>query len=117
MKDELTSQEIFDTVAAHLIKQGHKSKRSDNFCLYRGPDGDKCAIGILITDDEYSQEMESNAVQSLESSGFLPKRLKPHLNLLYDLQVSHDEHFFNVDELRLRLRVVANRHKLSFEEN
>lgn len=53
---KMTKQQIFDKVATHLIKQkrfsgelneeGHRMS-----CLYRGPDGTKCAIGVLISDD------------------------------------------------------------------
>jgi hypothetical protein len=46
----MTSQEAFDTALAHLREQGAIC-RGDDGCLYRGPDGRKCAIGALIPDD------------------------------------------------------------------
>lgn len=58
MSDELTAQSIFDTVAWHLIKQGRPAwaKNGSGGCMYRTPDGLKCAIGCLIADDEYRPE-------------------------------------------------------------
>ena len=45
-------QEIFDTVSVHLLTQNEKSQESDFYrsCLYRGPNGTKCAVGCLIKD-------------------------------------------------------------------
>lgn len=61
----LTKQEIYDTVKAHLKAQGRKS--ADNgACLYRGPDGTKCAIGALITDENYHGGLERQNVRDLE---------------------------------------------------
>lgn len=52
-----TKQETFDTVVAHLRKQGRKSEGKD-FCLYRGADGLMCAAGCLIPDSKYRQDFE-----------------------------------------------------------
>lgn len=44
-----TNQEIFDTCLTHLRAQGRRSiDPISGFCVYRGPDGLKCAIGALI---------------------------------------------------------------------
>lgn len=44
-----TAQEIFDTVARHLHKQGVQAlDASGNGCLYRTPAGLRCAVGCLI---------------------------------------------------------------------
>jgi len=57
----MNNQEIFDTVVNHLRAQGRKSiNESSGVCLYRGPDGTKCAAGILIPDELYKPEMEGN---------------------------------------------------------
>lgn len=52
----MTRQEAFDKVWAGLKTQGFRRSDDRSFsrpvCLYRGPDGLKCAIGHLITDDE-----------------------------------------------------------------
>jgi len=55
-------QKIFDTVAAHLLKQNKKSVGADNLghvCQYRSSDGLKWAIGCLITDEAYYPNLEN----------------------------------------------------------
>lgn len=54
-------QETFDVVVEHLRKQGAKALQcvEDNTaCAYRGEDGMKCAVGVLIPDDKYSSSFE-----------------------------------------------------------
>ena len=51
-------KEIFTRVKHHLLTQGVQSVTQSptgvkNRCLYRGPNGTKCAIGCLISDDQY----------------------------------------------------------------
>jgi len=96
----LTMQEIFDTVVQHLLTQNEKSV--DTFrgtCLYRTPDGKKCAVGALIPDDEYNVSMESTGdVHSLvyNHSDLCPKSLLAYrtnesfMDLLLTLQRVHD---------------------------
>ena len=43
----------------HLIKQGRKSTGAKwDGCAYRGDQGTMCAVGCLISDEEYVPEME-----------------------------------------------------------
>lgn len=56
---EMTNQEIFDIVAAHLIKQNRRSMR-DGRCVYRGENGDMCAVGCLIKDEFYTSALEDH---------------------------------------------------------
>ena len=58
----MTKQEIFDKVAVHLVAQNERSW-DYNTCLYRGPNGLKCAVGCLIPDNEYTPEMETKSAQ------------------------------------------------------
>lgn len=54
----MTKQEAFDASTGHLIRQARKSANTGIYsgdttqCLYRGPDGSKCAVGALLTDEE-----------------------------------------------------------------
>ncbi len=54
----MTNQEIFDKVAAHLIKQGGPARDADHECMYRAPNGYMCAVGCLIPDSAYDPVME-----------------------------------------------------------
>lgn len=57
----MTAQEVFDAVATHLLTQNARSVTEDSpgTCLYRGPEGRKCAIGALIPDSLYRPEIEN----------------------------------------------------------
>jgi len=53
-----TLQEIFDIVSKHLLKQNERSEYCDGTCMYSGPNGLKCAAGVLIPHDQYKSEFE-----------------------------------------------------------
>jgi hypothetical protein len=53
MKLGLTNQEVFDKVAVYLLNQPERCEDFDEKCLYRGPNGNKCAVGFLIPDELY----------------------------------------------------------------
>jgi predicted transcriptional regulator len=68
----VTQQQIYDFVCENLWRQGSKSfvnivinKVRQNVCMYRDTEGFKCAIGFLIPDDLYVENMERQSVQSL----------------------------------------------------
>ena len=105
----MDAQEIFDTVARHLLTQ--KARAEDNLgCMYHAPDGKKCAVGCLITDEEYSPSMENTAISDLINNNRL-KRLSPFQGLLQDLQYVHDR--ILPEEWPFRLRDFASAHHLS----
>lgn len=65
----MNAQEIFDTVASHLLQQGRKAVSVLGSCRYRiTAPADvvlKCAIGCLIPDELYNPEMEGPGVSNL----------------------------------------------------
>ena len=88
-------QEIFDIVWDHLVtKKSPKSvsrgksniKGNDTFCMYRGPNGTKCAVGALVTDEE-CDGWGNMAVRDVR----LPQRLEEHYDFLEEMQFCHDE--------------------------
>lgn len=87
----LSEQETFETVARHLFKQGERAMLH-GYCQYRAPDGMKCAIGCLFTDEEYEPLMESHSVKDLYNLNVLPNRLYKEvlMPLLVELQNVHD---------------------------
>jgi hypothetical protein len=114
-------QAVFTTVANHLLKQGKRSVTEEAFiasCVYRGDDGLKCAIGVLIPDELYTPSMEGKQATVLIQTN--PK-LYAHLeiknffddtNFLMELQQLHDEK----DPVTwvYELKLLADRHKLVF---
>lgn len=64
----MNKQEIFDTVARHLATQGHRAAVRTELgdrCRYRLHNGDRCAIGCLIPDEEYITDLEGGGVAAI----------------------------------------------------
>ena len=97
----MNAQEVFDTVVNHLRTQKQPAINSGDQCRYRHtePDGTvlRCAVGCLIADDEYLQEMEGTNIDGLLAdylrlpNGFLREKLRTHYSLLRALQSTHDD--------------------------
>ena len=91
-----TPQQVFDQVVLHILRQGKVSLRtySDSFgdkqkvCAYRGDGGTKCAAGCLISDEEYSDEMEYKLwTEVVDTFGTGEAH---HVYLIERLQWAHD---------------------------
>ena len=107
----MTNQEVFDKVATHLLTQNKKAICPiDGRCKYRTSEGLKCAAGVMISDEEYSPEMESWAVNHLITKYNLEK-IAPFKELLYRLQGIHD--MTVIEDWRSELRMTAQIHNLS----
>lgn len=92
-----TEQQVFDQVARHLLTQNTKAINDLGVCKYRFRLNDntilKCAVGFLIADDEYSQEIEGSLYGSYDFNEFFGFEEKaPHFYLLRRLQQLHDKH-------------------------
>lgn len=110
----MDNQTIFTTVAEHLLTQNKKSlseRDGDLQCAYRGDDGLKCAVGILITDEHYLPKLEGRAACAAAVHRALELSLgisvdKDTETLLVALQGIHDDkqpedwnnHLFGVAE-------------------
>lgn len=91
--------EILDFVASKLIEQNVKSElkeyygedcdESEKVCAYRGDNGVKCAIEHLLTDQEYSPEMEGSTIRGALLGRFL-RNDSAMLDFLEELQNIHD---------------------------
>ena len=92
---QATAQEAFNQVAKHLLKQGKKSgverdlkDQPDRIeCMYRSPDGLRCAAGCLIGNDEYKEQFEGRSWAGMVAAGHAPKE---HSALIRSLQSIHD---------------------------
>lgn len=95
-----TEQQVFDTVAKHLLTQMQQSKITfDGEAIsyrYRGPNGLKCAAGVLIGDDEYRENMGSNTWEMLTQYRFVPSEHKCLISILqnlHDFSLPNDWHY------------------------
>jgi hypothetical protein len=109
-----TKQEVFTRVATHLLKQNAKSvaSKSSRSCRYRGTNGLRCAIGALILDEAYSDDLEGHCASSDQVTEALRLSGVTRISnsFLDTLQDVHDDHAPAV--WRARLEIVAHEHKL-----
>lgn len=56
-----TDREVFEYVKNHLLKQNEQSSHGSG-CAYRDGQGMSCAVGCLIDDDHYHEDLEDNDV-------------------------------------------------------
>lgn len=91
----MTEQELFTTAVTGLLAQQAYSFDPDardgqGSCLYRGPNGTKCAIGHLIPDHLYDESFEDRMAYSLSVAlaAGIPYELT---NFAGELQALHDD--------------------------
>lgn len=113
-------QKTFNTIVTHLRQQGDQSLDSFGIqCRYRNYLDKKCAIGCLISDEEYLPEMESLSLFDLQCQypklSLFSKECGDdganYFNLLNKMQNIHDLYF--PPEWELFFKEVAKEHKLS----
>lgn len=107
-------QDIFEFTTTELLKQGKASMMSEfgiSSCLYRHPDGLKCAVGHLIDDEFYDEEMENQPCQSRIVWPSIIKSVQKKYNIdlneldanlgtvLSFMQVAHDDYLTKGVEL------------------
>jgi hypothetical protein len=107
-----SNQEVFDVVAKHLLIQNAKSMiknmyLTDLMCAYRGKNGAKCAVGILIPDELYAPDMEGTTIDGPVIRMALKKVVSSevHYNLIEALQNVHDKSC--PDDWKMNLENVA----------
>lgn len=87
----MTKQSAFNKVWRWFIRDGHGMSwdvNNDGQCMFRGPRGAKCAVGVLIPNRLYKKEMEEPNLRGIMVR--VPS-LKPlGMDFLSELQSCHD---------------------------
>lgn len=84
-----TNQSIFDQAVQGVLDQGQPSfDPIYKECLYRGPNGSRCAAGHLLPDSEYNPNFEHNGASDI--NWFNDKFSIEQMDLITDLQIAHD---------------------------
>lgn len=104
---ECTAQDVFDTVAEHLLTQKQKALDPDGRCVYRTEKGLKCAAGCLIPDDKDAEFYEGSSWIRLARDKKVPVLYK---DLIGRLQRVHD--MCPVEDWISELNDAAIRHQL-----
>lgn len=120
----MTDQEMFNKIVTHLLTQKVRSASTGiggaTTCLYRGPDGTKCAVGVLIADEHYTPSLEGLVVTSwpvskaLVASGVTNAHSPRTQMLLGDCQNVHDT--VNPSQWKARLTELAQEYDLTMPE-
>jgi len=99
-------ENTFYTVAIHLITQAKKSNGVyGEVCSYRGLDGCKCSIGVLIPDEKYSPLLETRSVNCAGILDLISDEFTKDTKFLIGLQRIHDA--FRVEAWPYRLEEFA----------
>lgn len=99
-----TDEGVFEFVRQHLLNQGQKSEGVSS-CFYKKNNGLSCAIGCLIENEFYVDNLEFKngddpiVIDAVKKS--LPNWVI-NKNMLLDLQIIHDE--YEVEEWEFRLQ-------------
>ena len=110
----MKKKEVFKRVAKHLLAQNEACRGGVTLsdCWYRHPSRVelKCAIGCLIPDEFYSEEIENKTVEEPIVKEVLEKSLNQpirssDIKLLEDLQGLHD--YLDPKEWRKKLDALA----------
>lgn len=106
----MNNQEIFDKVKAHLLGQGARCTDEVNKCMYRSGSM-RCAIGCLITDENYRQSIEGHGIKHGETHKAVFNSIGVFdSGLLVALQDVHDDH--SPVDWPAQLKKVAERYDL-----
>lgn len=126
--DKAVFQAIFDKVCPLLIQQGKGSMTGElheRACVYRGPDGLKCAIGHILSDAQIEQYSVQESDIPPDFHEELLKELLPNVQDLKEgtfflrrLQGAHDNAALSrignfMDEFRTRARLMAKDYGLN----
>ena len=96
-------QELLNLAYAGVIAQGGPSIDEDDTCLYKSPNGRRCAASLCLTDEafDYAAEFEENSSHGTSIDKLAAEYGRDHpdeddlggamLEFLGDLQAAHDE--------------------------
>lgn len=110
----MNTQEAFTRAAYHLLDQGVQSLGEDGDIAYRGVDGCKCPIGVLIPDELYDPRMEGSELDIILCWPGIGDLLDDvDETLLLDLQDCHN--IWEPDNWHFRLTELSRAYNLDFE--
>lgn len=119
-------QDTFNKVWFAINEQKRPSQRyvqrkysqgQDLLCAYRGSNGNKCAIGHLIPDNEYYPSIEGLYLLTVVETVPTLKSFQGDMTFLRDLQNAHDsasEAFSFLGTFKMKMEAIATEWGLTF---
>ena len=102
-------QELFNKIYLGLKSQNFEQsavyENGNLRCLYRGPNGLKCAVGFLIPDEKYNESIEHMSPWNLVVEGIV-ELSDIHIIFLREMQSIHDN-ACDPEDMRLELESYA----------
>ena len=84
----MNKQETFDKIWSHFITHNNgPSIEEHGMCLYRSPNGNRCAVGLLLPDSEYDPSYEGRSIHLIP---YFKNLSEEDSEFLVDLQRCHD---------------------------
>lgn len=111
-----SNQRTFDMVVAHARKQGckaaveHEGTSTGISCKYRLGEL-KCFAGCLITDEQYTPDIENHFANS-KTVGPLLRANGHDPDFVRELQYVHD--YYQVEDWERHFQSIAGKHKLNY---
>lgn len=113
-------QEVFDHIWNYFLDPNHdRGVNEMGDCVYRAPDGSKCAFGCLLEDGDYDSLMEGRSASEiveafdLDSTCFSPE---VSWEFLDEMQTAHDSNL-NKETMYSSFIHVAKQWNLSVYSN
>lgn len=103
----IAKQVTFDIVARGLLDQGARAVAPNGRCVFRGPDGNRCALGFLIEDHQYDTFFDVNTQKGFDFIAALGH----NEGLMHSLLEIHDQN--PADTWAYLLGKLAMQHRLS----
>lgn len=110
--DSSEPQAVFDFIYNHLKTQCAVSEDKSGSCVYRGPNGLKCAAGCLIADDEYTRNIEHQSWSDVADY----YKIRNHEYMISKFQGIHDGHDYPSGPWVNSVKSLAQQLDLTFTE-
>ena len=118
MNKQQEMQRYFDRSVEEILKQGRPCRGNSGNCRYRNSSNNtKCAIGHLIPDKKYKNEMEGFGISSLIIKDLVPSRWKRYESFFVQLQRAHDNSSESnfVHDFEINAKRVAEKYNLEYK--
>ena len=116
---KLTNQKAFDKIYKYFIfKKNKQCVGAGGDCMYRSGKL-KCAVGVLIPDDDYDSDMEGSHCRTIRANYFREEWDGLDIDLLASLQRLHDTPSAwskNGVFLKTPIKRIAKKYKLTIPE-
>jgi len=89
----MTRQEYFDLCKKSAVDGTFPSILNNvEGCVYRGPEGKRCIVGLLIPEDKYDPGIEESTLRTILDAGRIEMPEGLVLRDLESLQILHDRY-------------------------